>query len=71
MATSTSRQSRRAGHSRLPYLLVLPATLLLLLSVIAPGAYALLLSFQQRKVSGACWATAAERSSRVWTTTPP
>ncbi|MGW1208085.1 carbohydrate ABC transporter permease [Streptomyces sp. NPDC002499] len=52
MATSTSRRYRRAGQSRLPYLLVLPATLLLLLFVIAPGAYALFLSFQQRKVSG-------------------
>jgi len=52
MAATTSRRGRRAGHSRLPYLLVLPATLLLLLFVAAPGAYALLLSFQQRKVSG-------------------
>ncbi|MGW0833299.1 carbohydrate ABC transporter permease [Streptomyces prunicolor] len=52
MATSISRRGRRAGHSRLPYLLVLPAILLLLLFVVAPGGYALFLSFQQRKVSG-------------------
>ncbi|MFD1045655.1 carbohydrate ABC transporter permease [Kibdelosporangium lantanae] len=36
----------------LPYFLVLPAVLLFLLFVVAPGIYALVLSFQARKVSG-------------------
>lgn len=36
----------------LPYLLVAPAVLLFLLFVVAPGIYALVLSFQARKVSG-------------------
>jgi multiple sugar transport system permease protein len=36
----------------LPYLLVLPTVLLFLLFVVAPGIYALVLSFQARKVSG-------------------
>jgi multiple sugar transport system permease protein len=36
----------------LPYFLVLPAVLLFLLFVVAPGVYALVLSFQARKVSG-------------------
>ncbi|SDX84282.1 multiple sugar transport system permease protein [Amycolatopsis xylanica] len=38
--------------TRLPYLLVLPAVLLFAGFVVAPGIYALVLSFQQRKVSG-------------------
>jgi multiple sugar transport system permease protein len=36
----------------LPYLLVLPVVLLFLLFVVAPGIYALVLSFQARKVAG-------------------
>ncbi|RSM81237.1 sugar ABC transporter permease [Kibdelosporangium aridum] len=36
----------------LPYFLVLPAVVLFLLFVVAPGIYALVLSFQARKVSG-------------------
>lgn len=36
----------------LPYFLVLPAVLLFLLFVVAPGIYALVLSFQARKVAG-------------------
>ena len=46
------RGAYRAGRSRLPYLLVTPAILLFLLFVAAPGVYALILSFQARKVSG-------------------
>jgi multiple sugar transport system permease protein len=38
--------------SRFPYLLVLPAVLLFTAFIVAPGAYALLLSFQRRKVNG-------------------
>ncbi|MBY8881222.1 carbohydrate ABC transporter permease [Actinacidiphila acidipaludis] len=49
MAPTTVR-ARRA--SRFPHLLVLPAVLLLAAFVVAPGAYALLLSFQRRKVNG-------------------
>jgi multiple sugar transport system permease protein len=49
MAPTTVR-ARRA--SRFPYLLVLPAVLLFAAFVVAPGAYALLLSFQRRKVNG-------------------
>ena len=49
MAPTTVR-ARRA--SRFPYLLVLPAVLLFAGFVVAPGGYALLLSFQRRKVNG-------------------
>ncbi|MFI1098052.1 carbohydrate ABC transporter permease [Streptomyces sp. NPDC020917] len=47
---STTHRARRT--SRFPYLLVLPAVLLLAGCVAAPGVYALLLSFQRRKVNG-------------------
>ncbi|MCW2878693.1 MAG: binding-protein-dependent transporter inner rane component [Sphaerisporangium sp.] len=50
MATTVSNSGLR--RPRLPYLLVLPAVLLFLLFVLAPGAYALILSFQTRKVTG-------------------
>lgn len=43
---------RRQRRSALPYLLVLPATLLFVVSVLAPGAYAVVLSLQRRKVAG-------------------
>jgi len=49
MAPKTSR-ARRA--SRFPYLLVLPAVLLFAAFVVAPGAYALVLSLQRSKVNG-------------------
>lgn len=56
MVTTQARRSPRgdylAGRSRLPYLLVLPAVLLFLAFVAAPGIYALILSLQARKVSG-------------------
>ncbi|QMU71387.1 carbohydrate ABC transporter permease [Streptacidiphilus sp. P02-A3a] len=52
MATSAPPRGYRAGRSRLPYLLTLPATLLFLAFVAAPGGYALLLSLQARKVDG-------------------
>jgi multiple sugar transport system permease protein len=39
-------------RSALPYFLVLPATLLFLLFIVAPGGYAILLSTQRRKVTG-------------------
>ena len=39
-------------RSKFPYLLVLPAVLLLTLFVVAPGVYALALSFQARRVVG-------------------
>jgi multiple sugar transport system permease protein len=42
--------ARRTGG--FPYLLVLPAVLLFAGFVVAPGGYALLLSFQRRKVNG-------------------
>jgi multiple sugar transport system permease protein len=47
-------RGRRAGARRpgLPYFLVLPAVLLFVLFILAPGIYALLLSFQARKVTG-------------------
>ncbi|MEV6930205.1 sugar ABC transporter permease [Dactylosporangium sp. NPDC051485] len=44
--------TRRRRRSALPYFLVLPATLLFALFIVAPGAYAVLLSLQRRKVSG-------------------
>ncbi|MFC0544970.1 carbohydrate ABC transporter permease [Kutzneria chonburiensis] len=40
------------NRAKLPYLLVLPAVALLALFVVAPGVYALVLSFQARKVTG-------------------
>ena len=40
------------NRAKLPYLLVLPAVALLTLFVVAPGVYALVLSFQARKVTG-------------------
>ncbi|SEN84938.1 carbohydrate ABC transporter permease [Actinacidiphila rubida] len=43
---------RARGTSRFPYLLVLPAVLLFAGFVAAPGGYALVLSFQRRKVNG-------------------
>ncbi|MDX6355959.1 MAG: multiple sugar transport system permease protein, partial [Streptomyces sp.] len=49
MATTTARPRRT---SRFPYLLVLPAVLLFAAFVVAPGVYALVLSFQRRKVNG-------------------
>ncbi|MEV4759650.1 ABC transporter permease subunit [Micromonospora sp. NPDC049559] len=53
-ARSARRGRPRGGQRRsgLPYLLVLPATLLFVLFVLAPGLYAVLLSFQSRKVTG-------------------
>lgn len=56
------RQIRRRprGHRGFPYLLVLPAVALLVLFVIAPGAYALILSFQTRHVSGGLLGTSSE-----------
>lgn len=45
--TPTARRT-----SAFPYLLVLPAVLLFAAFVVAPGGYALLLSFQRRKVNG-------------------
>jgi multiple sugar transport system permease protein len=47
-----ARRGRTVRRSRLPYALVLPAVLLFLLFFVAPGLYALLLSFQARKVTG-------------------
>lgn len=49
-----STRGRRPGARRpgLPYFLVLPAVLLFVLFILAPGIYALLLSFQARKVTG-------------------
>ncbi|AHH94563.1 sugar ABC transporter permease [Kutzneria viridogrisea] len=44
--------TRRLRRTALPYLLVLPAVVLFLLFVLVPGGYALVLSFQARKVSG-------------------
>jgi multiple sugar transport system permease protein len=52
MATTASNSRRALRRPRLPYLLVLPAVLLFLLFVLAPGVYALVLSFQARKVTG-------------------
>jgi len=49
MASPTTR-ARRTG--RFPYLLVLPAVLLFAAFVLAPGGYALVLSFQRSKVNG-------------------
>jgi multiple sugar transport system permease protein len=46
------RGAGRGHRTRLPYLLVLPATVLLLCFVVAPGGYALLLSLQHREVAG-------------------
>jgi multiple sugar transport system permease protein len=43
---------RRAAKPALPYFLVLPAVALLVLFVVAPTVYALVLSFQARKVAG-------------------
>ena len=50
----------RGGHRGFPYLLVLPAVALLVLFVIAPGIYALILSFQTRHVSGGLLGTTSE-----------
>lgn len=49
MARPTPTARRTGGF---PYLLVLPAVLLFAAFVVAPGGYALLLSFQRRKVNG-------------------
>ncbi|CAG6396841.1 sugar ABC transporter permease [Streptomyces cocklensis] len=49
MARTTTTGRRTGGF---PYLLVLPAVLLFAAFVVAPGGYALLLSFQRRKVNG-------------------
>jgi multiple sugar transport system permease protein len=49
MAPTTTRTRRT---SRFPYLLVLPAVLLFAAFVVAPGGYALVLSFQRSKVNG-------------------
>ncbi|SEG77313.1 carbohydrate ABC transporter membrane protein 1, CUT1 family [Actinacidiphila yanglinensis] len=49
MAPTTARPRRT---SRFPYLLVLPAVLLLAAFVVAPGCYALVLSLQRSKVNG-------------------
>ncbi|MGI5239827.1 carbohydrate ABC transporter permease [Dactylosporangium sp. CA-139066] len=54
-------QSKR--RSSLPYVLVLPAVLLFVLFILAPGVYAVLLSLQQRKVSGGLLGTG---SKVVW-----
>ncbi|MEV8511486.1 sugar ABC transporter permease [Dactylosporangium sp. NPDC051484] len=48
----TTQPLRRRRRSALPYVLVLPGTLLFVLSILAPGAYAVLLSLQRRKVAG-------------------
>ncbi|MEV6006620.1 sugar ABC transporter permease [Streptomyces sp. NPDC051976] len=51
--TPSTRPSGAArGTSRFPYLLVLPAVLLFAGFVVAPGIYALVLSFQRRKING-------------------
>jgi multiple sugar transport system permease protein len=47
-----ARPKARRRRSALPYVLVLPATLLFLLFIVAPGGYAILLSLQRRKVAG-------------------
>lgn len=47
--TTLTRTTRR---HQLPYWLVLPAVALFVLFVLAPGVYALILSFQGRKVTG-------------------
>ncbi|HEX4226988.1 MAG TPA: sugar ABC transporter permease [Pseudonocardiaceae bacterium] len=75
MSTSTETRTRPAdppgagragarrkptGHRGFPYLLVLPAVALLVLFVIAPGIYALILSFQTRHVSGGLLGTSSE-----------
>jgi multiple sugar transport system permease protein len=52
MVSSTAKPGQAARPARLPYLLVLPAVLLFVLFVLAPGVYALILSFQARKVTG-------------------
>lgn len=44
----------------LPYGLVLPAVALLIVSVVAPGAYAIVLSFQERKVTGGLLGSTSE-----------
>jgi multiple sugar transport system permease protein len=54
------RGDYHAGRSRLPYLLVLPAVVLFLLFVAAPGVYALVLSLQARKVSGGLLASGSK-----------
>jgi multiple sugar transport system permease protein len=49
----TGRAAGRPGkRNGLPYFLVLPAMLLFALFILAPGLYAVLLSFQSRKVTG-------------------
>lgn len=57
-----TRPARRTpgGARGFPYLLVLPAVVLLALFVIAPGIYALILSFQTRHVSGGLLGTSSE-----------
>ncbi|HTJ35926.1 MAG TPA: sugar ABC transporter permease [Dactylosporangium sp.] len=57
-----ARRTRRR-RSALPYVLVLPAVLLFVLFILAPGAYAVLLSLQRRKVSGGLLGTG---SKVVW-----
>jgi multiple sugar transport system permease protein len=49
---AADRPRPRVRRSGLPYLLVLPAVVLFLLFVLAPGLYAVLLSLQARKVTG-------------------
>lgn len=52
MARPTSRGGAARRTTPFPYILVLPAVLLFAAFVVAPGCYALLLSFQQRKING-------------------
>ncbi|GAA1664300.1 carbohydrate ABC transporter permease [Fodinicola feengrottensis] len=52
MTTLSPVARRRHSRHLLPYGLVLPAVVLFLLFVVAPGIYALILSFESRKVTG-------------------
>ncbi|GAA4255888.1 carbohydrate ABC transporter permease [Dactylosporangium darangshiense] len=66
MTTQTSQapaRGTRRRRSALPYVLVLPAVLLFVLFILAPGAYAVVLSLQRRKVSGGLLGTG---SKVVW-----
>ncbi|HEX3785391.1 MAG TPA: sugar ABC transporter permease [Pseudonocardiaceae bacterium] len=59
-ATGRAGQRKPTGHRGFPYLLVLPAVVLLALFVAAPGIYALILSLQTRRVSGGLLGTSSE-----------
>jgi len=59
-AVGRTGQRKPSGHRGFPYLLAAPAVALLVLFVLAPGCYAVILSFQTRHVSGGLLGTSSQ-----------